>query len=99
MVSDLGILQILGWPVFHAEQDGLQEIEAENSEPLEEQSFPLLGEAEGTDESQGWMDVLDEGVRMALCKIHETCYKQEKKIYHFFWKKLSGSGSASIWLS
>jgi hypothetical protein len=70
-VSDLGILQVLGWPVFHAEQDGLQEVEAENGEPLEEQSFPLLGEAEGTDESQGWMDVLDEGVRMALCKIQK----------------------------
>jgi hypothetical protein len=72
MVSDLGVLQVLGWPVFHAEQDGLQEVEAENSEPLEEQSFPLLCEAEGTDESQGWMDVLDEGVRMAFWKIRET---------------------------
>ena len=64
--ADLGVLQVLGRPVLHAEQNALQKVETENSEPLEEQPFPLLSETEGTDESQGWMDMLDEGVGVAL---------------------------------
>ena len=34
-IADLCILQILGWPILHAEQDALQEVEAKNGETLE----------------------------------------------------------------
>ncbi len=64
--SDLCVLQILCWPVFHTEQNSLKQIEAKDGEALEQQSIALLSEAERTDKPQRWMDVLHEGVGMDL---------------------------------
>ena len=46
----LGVFQIFGWPILHAEEDALEKIEAEDGEALEEKPLPLLRETQRADE-------------------------------------------------
>ena len=47
-----GVLNVLGWPVFHAQEDALQEVKIKNCKSLKQKAFTLRGEAKTANEGK-----------------------------------------------